>query len=146
MLRAVLDPGVLVAAAITPVGVCGQLLQAVLDRRCGMIVCPALLAELEEVLLRQKFRRYLHLEQARSYVALVGKVGEQHPDPMIVPGLTPDPDDDYLVALAEAAGADYLISGDPHLLRPMIRPVAVLNPRSFLEHLDTLQRPGEQPV
>ncbi len=29
--------------------------------------------------------------------------------------ITDDPDDDFLVVLAEAAGADVLVSGDPHL-------------------------------
>jgi putative PIN family toxin of toxin-antitoxin system len=100
-----------------------------------MIVCPALLAELEEVLLRPKFRRYLTMEQAHIYVTLAGKVGEHHPDPIMSPGLTPDPDDDYLVAVALAANADYLVSGDPHLTTLSGLPVPVLNPRTFLELL-----------
>ena len=135
MLRAVLDPGVLVAAAITPNGISGEVLRAVLDRRCTMIVCPLLLAELEEVLVRPKFRRYLTLEQAHVYVALVGRVGERHQDPVVTPGLTPDPDDDYLVALAQEARAGYLISGDPHLTKAVGLPCPVLDPRTFLERL-----------
>lgn len=135
MLRAVLDPGVLVADAITPSGVCEQILRAVIDLRCQMIVCPTLLFELEEVLVRSKFRRYLTVEQAQRYVALASRVGEHYPDPVVPPGLTPDPDDDYLVALAQAASADYLISGDPHLTSLTGLPVPVLSPRIFLDHL-----------
>ena len=135
MWRVVLDPGVLVAAAITPQGTCGQLLHAVLDQRCALIVCPGLLDELEDVLLRPRFRRYLSAEQARRYVALIGAVAERHADPVIRAGISPDPDDDYLPALAEAAGADYLVSGDPHLIGlPRPRPT-VLTPRAFLESL-----------
>ncbi|MBA3946849.1 MAG: putative toxin-antitoxin system toxin component, PIN family [Herpetosiphonaceae bacterium] len=115
MVRVVLDPGVLIAAVITPDGVCGHVLQAVIDQRCTTIVCPVLLDELEDVLLRSKFRRYLPIEHVPQYVALIGRIGETHPDPVTSPGRTPDPDDDYLVALAEAAAMDYLISGDPHL-------------------------------
>ena len=51
MIRVVIDPGVLVAAALTPQGLCGQLVQAVLDTKCHLLICPALLAELNEVLL-----------------------------------------------------------------------------------------------
>ena len=135
MLRAVLDPGVLVAAALTPRGVCGRVLQAVLDQRCVMIVCSTLLAELEDVLVRPKFRRYLDVEQARIYVVLAARVGEGHPDPITSPGLTSDPDDDYLVALAQEARADYLVSGDPHLTSLKGLSFPVLDPRTFLERL-----------
>lgn len=95
----------------------------------------ALLAELEEVLLRPKFRRYLDVDQAQNYVALVGRIGEHHPDPVVPPDLTADPDDDYLVALTQAAGADYLISGDPHLAGLTGIAFPVLSPRAFLERL-----------
>jgi predicted nucleic acid-binding protein len=54
--QAVVDPGVLIAAVIAPRGVCGQVLTAALDRRYTHVASPALLAELEEVLLRPKFR------------------------------------------------------------------------------------------
>jgi predicted nucleic acid-binding protein len=36
-------------------------------------------------------------------------------DPVDVPTVTADSDDDYLVALALAAGADGIVSGDKHL-------------------------------
>jgi uncharacterized protein len=136
VIRAVIDPGVLVAAALTPSGTCGQVLRAVLDERCVLIVCPALLHELEEVLLRAKFRRYLSLEQAERYVALVGLVGERSVDPVVTPSLTPDPDDDYLVALMHESGADCLVSGDPHLTVLAADGLPILDPRAFLKGLD----------
>jgi len=37
-------------------------------------------------------------------------------DPRDPPAASPDPDDDYLIALARVSGADYLVSGDRHLL------------------------------
>jgi hypothetical protein len=48
-LRVVLDPGVLVAVAIARRGVCAQVVQGILDERCRIVVCPALLTELEEM-------------------------------------------------------------------------------------------------
>jgi predicted nucleic acid-binding protein len=49
----VADTNVLVAAAITPRGICGRLLEAGIDRRWQLVASPMLLilAELEEVLL-----------------------------------------------------------------------------------------------
>jgi hypothetical protein len=50
-------------------------------------------------------------------------------------GLSPDPDDDYLIALARIAEADYLVSGDRHLTA-ISDPIApVLTPREFRDRL-----------
>lgn len=37
-------------------------------------------------------------------------------DPPALPGVSPDPDDEYVIALARTAQADYVVSGDRHLL------------------------------
>ena len=107
-----------------------------------MVVCPALLVELEEVLLRPKFRRYLSVEQARQFVALVGAVSEGQLDPVVRRGLTRDPDDDYLVALAQESGADYLVSGDLDLVEIPDPHPSVLSPRVFLQRVGERGAPG----
>jgi predicted nucleic acid-binding protein len=56
-------------------------------------------------------------------------------DPPASPGLTSDPGDDYLVALARHAGADAIVSGDRHLLELPEAMPPVLAPRQFLEQL-----------
>jgi predicted nucleic acid-binding protein len=49
--------------------------------------------------------------------------------------VSPDPGDDYLVALARAGRADVIVSGDSHLIdRPDLNPPA-LTPRQFTERL-----------
>jgi len=57
-------------------------------------------------------------------------------DPEAQPGATPDPDDDYLVALAQAADADCIVSGDMHLTQLSDSRPTVLTPREFLRSLD----------
>jgi predicted nucleic acid-binding protein len=54
--RAVLDPNVLVSAAIPPVGPPAQILLAWADERFDLVISPQLLDELSEVLGREKFR------------------------------------------------------------------------------------------
>ncbi len=49
---------------------------------------------------------------------------------------TADPDDDYLIALARAGGADYPVSGDRHLTELPDPDPPVLTPRQFLALLD----------
>ena len=56
-------------------------------------------------------------------------------DPPAQPGFTPDPDDDFVSSLADAAGADYLISGDRHLTELVNPDPPVLTPREFLKLL-----------
>jgi putative PIN family toxin of toxin-antitoxin system len=114
-LRVVVDPGVLVSAAIVPDSTPRRVVQAWSDGRIQMIVSPRLLAELKAVLSRHKFRRYLSIEEADQFVALIRREAELRADPPEARPIAPDPKDDYLLALASATRADLLISGDGHL-------------------------------
>ena len=115
MYRAVLDPGVLIAAIISPKGAPAALLRSWMEGGYELVVSPKLLAELERVLSRPKFRKYLSEEEAMAYVTLLERLAIQVEDPPEEPGLTPDPGDDYLVSLARTAKVHYLVSGDSHL-------------------------------
>jgi uncharacterized protein len=132
----VLDPGVIIAALISSKGAPRTLLRSWFEGRFELVVCSALLLELERVLLRTKFRPYVTPAQARAYVAVIRRFAEFQPDPAVTPGKTPDPGDDYLVALARAADAHVLISGDPHLCKLKAPQPPVLTLREFLEILD----------
>jgi uncharacterized protein len=52
-------------------------------------------------------------------------------DPDAAPAVSPDPDDDYLVALARSAEAAYVVSGDHHLSDLADSEPPVLAPRAF---------------
>lgn len=134
MVRAVLDPGVLIAALLSPDGAPASLILACREGRFELIVSPKVLAELERVLLRPKFRRYVSAEEAREYGALLGRLATALADPTAETKVTPDPGDDYLVLLAQTADA-VLVSGDAHLVELKTRPPHILTPRAFLAHL-----------
>ena len=136
MLRVVLDPGVLVSAVLTAAGPPAQVVDRWRDAEFDLVVSPHLLEELLDVLLRPQFRTIVDELDARTYVeALRGEalVADDIEDP---PAVTPDPDDDYLVALAVAGRADLIVSGDSHLTDLSAPPVPVLRPREFLDELD----------
>jgi len=135
MLRAVLDPGVLIAAALSPKGAPAELLKRWMEGGYELVVSPKLLNELDGVLLRTKFRKYLSEEEASDYVSLFRRFAAIVDDPPAVFGLTPDPGDDYLVSLARAAKVHFLVSGDPHLTGLADPEPPVLTPRGFLERL-----------
>lgn len=116
MRRAVFDPGVLVSALITPSGTPAKLLAEARRGDLELIASPLLLAELEEVLRREKFRRYVGLDAVSDYLDLLRRLAVLATDPEGPPPLrSPDPDDDYLIALAHSSAA-VLVSGDSDLL------------------------------
>jgi len=130
-----LDPGVLISGLISAKGAPRGLLWLWLEGSFELITCPALLGELESVLLRPKFRPYVSPHEVRAYLALLLRLSVAERDPEVPAGLTPDPGDDYLVGLARAAAADFLVSGDPHLTGLKQATPPVLTPRAFLRRL-----------
>lgn len=125
----------LISALISGKGAPRSLLWLWLEGAFELIVCHSPLAELERVLLRPKFRPYVRANEVRAYVALLRRLSSIEPDPEVTTGLTPDPGDDYLVALARAAEAHFLVSGDPHLTEIKQARPPVLTPRAFLRRL-----------
>lgn len=138
MIKAVVDPGVLISAAITPAGGPPARLVDLLisgEIEVEMVACPMLLAALEGVLARPKFARYTDDHLRGIFVAAIREAAIMVPDPDPIPSLTRDPDDDYIVALARAAGADVIVSGDLDLVELADPSPPVLMPRDFLERL-----------
>src|SRR4051794_18288153 len=136
MLRVVVDPGVLIAGLISPRGAPAEILTRWREGDFDLIVSRLLLGELERVLERPKFSGYVRPKEVAAYVTLLWEEAVVAVDPESQPGLTPDPGDDYLVALARASGAAALVSGDRHLT-DLVKPhPPVMTPRQFLDRLE----------
>ncbi len=136
MYRAILDPGVLIAALLSRTGAPAQILLSWIGGGFELIVSRKLLNELRAALLRPKFRKYVTESEVRAYVTLLEHRASLVADPEPEPGATPDPGDDYLIALARAAGAHYLVSGDAHLTGLRRSQPPILTPRAFLSALE----------
>ena len=138
MLRVVVDVNVLVSAAIRRSGVPAAILSAWRAGQFELVISDLLLAELRDVLARPHVARFVTRAETEELVAaleLSGTfVGDPPPSERLVPG---DPDDDYLVALARAGGAQVIVTGDVHLLELDLQPPAV-TPREFLVRLEQL--------
>lgn len=116
MRRAVIDPGVFVSALLNPTGTPATLLAQAHGAGFELVVSPLLLKELEVVLLRKKFRRYVTVEEVEEYLGFIRQQAIVVRDPEEpAPIACPDPKDDYLLALAYSQKA-ILVSGDSHLL------------------------------
>lgn len=135
MLRVVLDPGVLVSAVLSAGGAPAQIVDRWRDGEFDLIVSEKLLDELLDVLMRPQFQPFVDESDAQDFIRALRGEALIVTDPEDPPAVTPDPDDDYLIALAEAGRADALVSGDSHLVELDRPPVAVMRPREFLDRL-----------
>jgi putative PIN family toxin of toxin-antitoxin system len=133
--RAVFDPNVLISARLSPNGTPAQLLAAWMDGQFELVLSPALLAELAGVLDRPKFRRWLTAEEAHAFVGRLRTSATLIDDPPTAAPSTPDPGDDYLIALAQKANADCLVSGDSDLTGLADPHPPVFAPRAFFDSL-----------
>jgi uncharacterized protein len=134
VLRAVVDPGVLVSAIYGP-GVPGDLLSSLLVREWQLVASPLLLEELSGVLHLAKFHSRFNAVDISRMLGRIMSRAELHEDPLDRPPVTSDPDDDYLVALAILTRADALVSGDKAVLAAPVLSPPIMTPREFLELL-----------
>lgn len=137
-MRVVLDPNVLVSAAISAGGPPRAIVDAWIDERFELIASPAVLDELRDVLHRPRFRRWISIELADEFIDGLAQDASIAADAPNLPGVSPDPDDDYLIALGRATGADYLISGDSDVLELADPDPPVLSPRQFADLLASM--------
>lgn len=137
MIRVVIDPGVFVSAFISPKRAAPALaIEAMIDGHIEAIVSPMLLAELARVLGREKFSAFASEGRAEAFIALIAERAMLVEDAAPAEGATDDPDDDYLIALGLASGADAIVSGDRHVLAAASESLPVWTPRALVDRLD----------
>jgi len=138
VLRVVLDVNVLVSGLLDRPGPPAQILRAWYGGAFELVVSPLLLEELGDVLGRPRIERYALAPDAATVLARIQNTAVIVVDPPRAERLVPrDPDDDYLVALGRAAGAQVIVTGDVHLLELELQPPAV-TPQEFLLRLEQL--------
>lgn len=134
-----IDPGVLIAALLSPTGAPGLIFRRWLQGEIEIVTSPQLLAELKRVLERPKFRPYVSTADARDFISLLRRGTVPGEDHSPTAPLSLDPGDDYLIGLARAVGVRFLVSGDRHLLDAKLADPTVLTPRQLIDLLDHLE-------
>jgi putative PIN family toxin of toxin-antitoxin system len=129
--RAVLDPNVLISALLTPHGKPAHVVRSWLAGAFELFVSESLLTELQRALGYPKLRALIEPTEAQELLDLLRREAEVIDDPDDPPAIrSPDPGDDYLIALARSARA-VLVSGDGHLLS-LRTLLPVYSPAEFL--------------
>lgn len=118
MIRAVLDTNIVVSAFFWG-GLPRQALLAARNNRFRLLTSEELIMELKDVLSRPKFGERLAQIGETAETLLENdyrRLAEVVEPFKLERAVTNDPDDDALVACAIGGAADYIISGDHHLL------------------------------
>ena len=139
MTRAILDTNVYVAALLSRDASPARLIRALSEGLFDAIVCPRLLGELRGVLARPKIAVSIAPDDAQSYMEWLSRVAILAPDPRHIESVSPDPDDDYLLALARESGTQVIVSGDGHLLGLKCSGLRVLSPAMFADFVESLR-------
>lgn len=135
--RVVLDTSTLVGAILLPRSVPRQAFMQALAR-ASLCASPATLAELERVLLRKKFDRYLDRDSRLDFFqryrnqVLLFPVTEAEETALLQ--ACRDPRDNKFLALAAHCSADVVVSSDDDLL--VLNPwqdIPILAPAQFLK-------------
>ena len=128
---------------LNPAGSPGALLAAFREARFELVLSIGLLAEIEEVLARPRIRSRLTVEPG-AIESLLSLLEDRSlmVEPVDVPAISRDSDDDLVLATALAGGAEYLVTGDddvrkdPNVIAHLEqRGVAVLTVAGFLDLL-----------
>ena len=112
-----------------------QVLDAARNSKIELFTSPVLLAELEDVLCREKFFQRLEKINRKPHDLVIGypSLAMIVSPETISPVILADPDDDSVLACAIAADAKIIVSGDSHLLElKEYRGIQILSPKELI--------------
>ena len=112
MVRVVIDTNVLVSALIDD-GKPRRLVVELLDKHT-VILSRQMLAELADVLSRDKF--FVTSSQVDRFVSSLVRISKIVPDNARFKAVLEDPDDNKVLNTAFSGRADFIVTGDHHLL------------------------------
>jgi len=110
-MRVVLDTNTIVSALLAPTGKPAAIIRIWMDGKFNLLTCAAHLDELRSTLQKPRVSERIKPHKARRLVNQIRKLAEDI-DPLPRVRRSPDPTDDFLLALSEAGGAAYLVTGD----------------------------------
>jgi len=132
-MRVVLDTNVLISAVIST-GVPHDVVVAGYDGEFQLIVSEATVTEFRETLRKYPDRFGLTDEEIRTEVETLQYFAEFVDPDETITAVEDDPDDDKFIEAAVAGNAQYLVSGDEHLLAvDSFRDIEIITPRTFYE-------------
>lgn len=136
-MRLILDTNILISALLSPLGAPAKLLDAWERKTFTLIAADVLIAEFRDVAARPFFRARLRASAAELLAAGLRDFSIYIRDLPSGP-IAPDPKDSYLLAMAEAGDADFLVTGDKELLSlKHHKSTQIVTPAAMIEALQS---------
>ena len=110
-MKVVLDTNILISALISKTAAPHYIYQAWRDKRLTVLTCAEQLVEVREVTRRVAVALRIKPAEAGRLVNSLRGLAVVLTDLPVVQ-LSPDPKDDFILALAQAGGARYVVTGD----------------------------------
>lgn len=135
MLKAVIDTNQFVSSLISKQGPSAQLIDRWREQRFILVTSPEIIAEIQRVLkyphISKKYK--LSKSDVQSLLTLIEHEAVVIPKLPAVHVIKDDPDDDKFLACAFAARAEYIVSGDQHLLSlGSYKSISIVTVKEFL--------------
>jgi uncharacterized protein len=134
-MRVVLDTNIIVSALIASAGKPAAIfIDAWLDGKFTLLTCAAHVDELRSTLQKPRVAELVKPHKAGRLVNQIKELAEDiNPLPRVE--RSPDPTDDFLLALSEGGKADYLVTDDKSGLLLLVRhkTTQILSARKFAE-------------
>ena len=129
--KVVFDTNIIISAAISS-GPCSKLMQEVEKGKFTLYISEDILLETERTL--RKLDTGLSSRQIRIYLRKIKNIAIMINSPQILKVVKDDPDDDKILGCAVAAKAEYLITGDRHLLDiKRYKQIKIVGVKEFIE-------------
>jgi putative PIN family toxin of toxin-antitoxin system len=137
--RAVLDTNVVVSSFLSPGGTPARVIGYWRAGAFTVVVSESILAEYRRVLLRDRIRVRHGLTESEidANITNYRRVATVCEPRETIRAVTADPSDDKFLECAVAGEADFVVSGDPHLLDlRRFRGIEIVSPATFLALLE----------
>ena len=133
-MRVVVDANVFVSALISSRGAPAQVLAAWLTGRFDVVISAAILHELQRVLAYEWLQKYARVrESSAEFVELIAGQAIWIEPAETINLIEDDPTDNRYLECAVGGNAQYVVSGDEHLLRvEAYQGIRILSPQAFL--------------
>jgi putative PIN family toxin of toxin-antitoxin system len=133
MIRVVIDTNVVVSASLEDEGLPAAIMDLAANKRILMCVSDAVLAEYKEVLNRPRLK--LAPRRIAQFLTVIRKTNRLVKPKRRVTVIRNDEPDNRLLECAQAAAADYLVTGNARHFPRTFEATAIVTPKEFIELL-----------
>jgi len=140
VLKTVIDTNLFVSSIINKSGIPAKLLQAWQDHDFLLIISDQMLEEMRRVLQYPHIKNKYNLkdDDIAKVIDTIERFAVVLHDVEGVDVISEDPDDNKVLACAIAAEADFIISGDKHLLKlGKFEDIPIMTAKDFLKKMES---------